>query len=111
WEGLEPLNRVVVIGDTGCNNDKGTSQDCRDLQAWPFSRVAVAAAGLVDGSPGPDLVIHVGDYRYRTNTSGNISDTWENWYKDFFKPAEPLLLAAPWVMIRGNHENCFGKNG
>src|SRR4029077_15152285 len=31
--------------------------------------------------------------------------------KDFFKPAEPLLLAAPWVMVRGNHENCFGKNG
>jgi len=33
-------------------------------------------------------------------------DTWENWWSDFFQPAAPLLAAAPWVFVRGNHELC-----
>jgi hypothetical protein len=33
-------------------------------------------------------------------------DTWENWWTEFFEPAAPLLAAAPWVVVRGNHELC-----
>ncbi|MGH7785937.1 MAG: metallophosphoesterase [Candidatus Binatia bacterium] len=33
-------------------------------------------------------------------------DTWEHWWADFFQPAAPLLAAAPWVVVRGNHELC-----
>ena len=28
------------------------------------------------------------------------------WRADFFAPAESLLQAAPWIMVRGNHEAC-----
>src|SRR5262249_51867273 len=28
------------------------------------------------------------------------------WQADLFTPARPLLQAAPWVMVRGNHELC-----
>jgi hypothetical protein len=44
------------------------------------------------------------------------NETWDLWYRDFFKPAAPLLEAAPWIMVRGNHESCTftehkGPNG
>src|SRR5207248_1172239 len=29
------------------------------------------------------------------------------WEADLFAPARPLLAAAPWVFVRGNHESCF----
>jgi hypothetical protein len=31
---------------------------------------------------------------------------WDTWKADFFDPAQALLKAAPWVMVRGNHETC-----
>ena len=33
-------------------------------------------------------------------------DNWAVWQNDFFDPAAPLLAAAPWVLVRGNHELC-----
>ena len=141
------LNRVLVIGDTGCrikgptayNNGNGGDplQDCTDDRAWPFKRIALAAASL-----SPDLVIHNGDIHYRegipagvevpTGIAGSADNTaflkskplpgdttntktlldsvtygWEAWKQDFFIPAGPLLQAAPWAITRGNHESCF----
>jgi predicted phosphodiesterase len=112
----EPV-RIVVVGDTGCrlksSEDKarpGTFQDCNDPASFPFAQVARAAAAWK-----PDLVIHVGDYHYRENAcpanrpgcAGNSwGYGWDTWRDDFFKPAEPLLAAAPWVVVRGNHETC-----
>lgn len=32
---------------------------------------------------------------------------WDSWKADFFDPAAPLLAAAPWVFLRGNHEECM----
>jgi hypothetical protein len=63
-----------------------------------------------DGKRAPDLVIHVGDYRYRYR-GDNSGDNWENWQKDFFVPGQGLLRAAPWIMARGNHESCFNEQG
>ena len=37
-------------------------------------------------------------------------DAWDTWKASFFDPAAPLLTAAPWIMVRGNHERC-GKFG
>jgi hypothetical protein len=60
-------------------------------------------------------VIHVGDYYYRetpcpagrTGCGGSpYGDRWTTWLADFFMPAAPLLSAAPWVTVRGNHELC-----
>ncbi len=106
---LDP-QRIVVLGDTGCRI-KGTSlQDCSDPEKWPFARIAAEAAKLK-----PNLVIHVGDYLYRESACpANFAgcrgtpwgDNWPTWDADFFKPAGPLLAAAPWIIVRGNHEEC-----
>lgn len=102
--------RILVLGDTGCRI-KGTAlQDCSSPSEWPFARVAAEAAKLK-----PDLVIHVGDYLYREQAcppdfkgcqGTPFGDNWPTWDADFFAPARPLLMAAPWVIVRGNHEDC-----
>ena len=111
--------RIVIVGDTGCRIKvpaSGTAdpiQDCGDPAAWPWPRIARAAAATR-----PDLVIHVGDYHYREYCDDPercnplldkgmvVGYGWAGWNVDFFDPAAPLLAAAPWVFVRGNHENC-----
>ena len=114
-----PVERLVAIADTGCKGD--ASQPCAD--AWPFPAIAAAAA-----ADDPDLVVHLGDYNYRGTPSKDAQDrwaydgclpnegepfvtqrtrdTWQTWREDFFDAARPLLEAAPWVAVRGNHELC-----
>lgn len=116
--GSTRLARLAVLGDSGC---KAPKQDC--TTAWPLPKIAAAAA-----AGKPELVIHVGDYNYRgtpNKTQGgewsydgcvpedwgplvhqSSFDTWETWNDDFFVPMAPLLAAAPWVVVRGNHELC-----
>ena len=102
--------RIVIFGDTGCRLKGRTVQACDDPAQWPFAEVARLAAGHH-----PDLVIHVGDYYYRESpcpagkpgcAGSPWGDNWTTWDADFFAPAEPLLAAAPWVLVRGNHEDC-----
>ena len=103
--------RILVIGDTGCRLKAPSSyQACNDPAAWPFARVAAKAAEWR-----PELVIHLGDFHYRESPcpAGNAGcagsptgDTWAAWRADLFAPAAPLLRAAPWVVVRGNHELC-----
>jgi hypothetical protein len=105
------VNRVAIIGDTGCRISIGNVyQACGDPTQWPFPVISSAAAAMQ-----PDLVLHVGDYEYRDNPcpAGNTAcagQPWgygsDAWMADFFTPAAPLLAAAPWVMVRGNHEVC-----
>jgi hypothetical protein len=107
----ERPQRILIIGDTGCRL-KGTesAQACNDMSEWPFRLGASMSADFK-----PDLVIHVGDMHYRESPCpvGNLGcagspfgDTWSVWKEDFFDPAEALLNTAPWVMVRGNHEEC-----
>jgi Calcineurin-like phosphoesterase len=107
--------RVVMFGDTGCRLKTGDPwQACNDPAAWPFPKVAALAAAAH-----PDLMIHVGDYEYRESPCPAINSGcagspsgygWDAWNADFFGPAAPLFAAAPWVMARGNHEDC-GRAG
>ena len=106
--------RIVVVGDTGCRMAGDRFQACDDPRAWPFAQVARSAAAWR-----PDLVIHVGDYNYREAPcpDGNQGCqgspwgyTWDTINADLFAPAAPLLGAAPWVFVRGNHEVC-SRNG
>jgi hypothetical protein len=103
--------RILVLGDTGCRIKDTYIQACNDTKAWPFAGLAAAAAAMK-----PDLVIHLGDYLYRESPcpAGNAGcagspwgDNWGAWNADFFTPVAPLLTAAPWVVIRGNHEDCY----
>jgi len=104
--------RIVVIGDTGCRikTSDNVFQACSDSGQWPFAAVAAGAAAAA-----PDLVIHVGDYHYRENEcpAGNTGCAgspwgygWDAWEADVFAPGEKLFTAAPWIVVRGNHESC-----
>ncbi len=104
--------RILVIGDTGCRISKYVkkAQGCNTPESWPFPSIALEAARLK-----PDLVIHTGDIVYREQAcpEGDHScagspygQNWKTWESDFFIPAEPLLAEAPWVVARGNHEDC-----
>ena len=106
------INRIVIIADTGCRMkaSENAFQPCNDPVKWPFAQVASSAAALK-----PDLVIHIGDIHYRESpcpegNAGCANAAWgygfDAWQADFFKPAQPLLAAAPWVFVRGNHETC-----
>ncbi len=105
------VQRIVIIGDTGCRIKAADKvfQDCSSPAAWPFAALADAAA-----AEHPDLVVHVGDYHYRETAcppalgcaSSPWGYGWDAWNADFFVPARPLLLAAPWIVARGNHEEC-----
>ena len=103
--------KILVFGDTGCRVKGDRIQACDDPAQWPLPAVAQQAA-----AESPDLIIHVGDYVYRESACppaqktvcGTVppGDHWEAWNADFFTPAAPLLAAAPWVFVRGNHEDC-----
>ena len=110
--------KIVVIGDTGCRLQNGNgTQSCNDTDPngtdtpYPFAAVAALAA-----AQNPDLVLHVGDYAYRDNPCPagqgfNCGGSpwgfgWDTWQADLFTPGAPLLAAAPWIMTRGNHEQC-----
>lgn len=104
--------RIVLIGDTGCtvNANFKAFQACDDPNLWPYARVADAAAAMQ-----PDLVIHMGDYHYRESpcaqgNAGCAGSPWgygfDAWEADFFEPSRQLFAAAPWIVIRGNHESC-----
>ncbi|PWK34269.1 metallophosphoesterase family protein [Cupriavidus plantarum] len=117
--GAQPLplpkatpQRIVVLADTGCRLKKADNawQACSDTEAWPLAALATTAAGF-----NPDLVLHIGDYHYRENACPpDIAGCqgspwgygWDTWQADLFKPAAPLLAKAPWVVVRGNHEEC-----
>jgi hypothetical protein len=92
-DGEAAVERIVVIGDTGCRN--GRNQKCEGVadastgeRPWVFDEVATAAA---DGDEPPGLVIHVGDYRYRDE---NTPDQWKYWEEDFFQSGEQVASSC-----------------
>ena len=116
WEGAEVRlpaadpKTILVLGDTGCRIKGTFVQACNDPKAWPFTGLAKAAAALK-----PDLIVHLGDYLYRESpcppafagcAGSPYGDNWASWDADFFTPGATLLAAAPWIIIRGNHEDC-----
>ena len=77
------LQRIVILGDTGCRLKGPLVQDCNDLRRWPFPLVAARAA-----AKHPDLVVHVGDYYYRESpcpaaapgcADSPHGDSWASW--------------------------------
>jgi Calcineurin-like phosphoesterase len=128
----DKINSIVAFGDTGCRlkadknatlaardpdeadevAEKGKFQACNNIDEWPFAPMSETIA---KANPDLDLVVHVGDYYYRESpcppdnsgcAGSPYGDNWTTWKADFFTPAAPLLKAAPWIVVRGNHENC-----
>jgi hypothetical protein len=102
--------RILIIGDTGCRMSATAWQACNDPNEWPFAKVAALGATMK-----PELVLHLGDFHYRESPCPASEPRcqnspwgygWDAWDADFFTPADSLLKSAPWVMVRGNHEEC-----
>lgn len=103
------VQRIAVIGDTGCRIRGSRVQDCNDPAAWPLNSILSEIE-----SKSPDLVIHVGDYVYRSTEcpeadkcgGSPFGDTYKSWSADWLDPADSLFRHFPFVFLRGNHENC-----
>lgn len=131
------IQRIGVLGDTGCRMKKTLDQACDSPSGWPLGQVA---SSLTEKKP--EVVFFMGDFFYReficdpaqTLTCGTspapldinfdhnsvsspfpkyvFSDSDYGWIADVFIPMKTLLSAAPLVVVRGNHESCQrGGNG
>ena len=103
--------RLVVFGDTGCRGLVMTTgrglQDCARMLSIvpPVKHTRFFFAELAEQAmqQNPDVVIHLGDYRYDKESQKD----WDNWNSDFFsRVADGPLMRVPWAMVRGNHETC-----
>lgn len=80
-----PLNRILVVGDTGCRVKGPTAfvqtaegiatggdrlQDCTSEAAWPYARLARVAASF-----NPDMILHNGDMHYREGFPEGLEST------------------------------------
>jgi hypothetical protein len=112
--GPATVQKIVFVGDTGCRmketNYGDRYQDCKNPVEWNYAAVMDKIT-----AEKPDLVIHVGDYHYREQCSPGkpcraMTDTigygWKTWESDFFAPSEKGFALAPWIFVRGNHEEC-----
>jgi hypothetical protein len=124
--------RILIMADTGCRMNGvlaangANQQNCHSPGAFPLSYLAPYEATFK-----PDVVLQIGDWFYRdsdctggtgaasdgtepfpgcnTTTSANYEvwgDTFDSWNADVFYPMKPLLEAAPFIAVRGNHESC-----
>ena len=120
----ERIDKMAILGDTGCRMKGSTFQDCADVDEWPLAQIAMSIA-----RDEPDVVVFTGDFFYREaacpenkddSCGGSpapipgmpFKDTAYSWAADTFIPMAPMLASAPIVVTRGNHEECVrGGNG
>ena len=91
-----PPELVIHVGDY---NYRGTPGEVT------IGRVTRPVYDAGDNTSGPHCRSPDG-YVSQNVPGSNHFDNWDDWRDDFFAPARPLLLAAPWVFVRGNHELC-----
>ena len=106
---ISSINKIDIIGDTGCITDKHIEQKCNVLSEYPFSEIAKNIA-----SSDSDLIVHVGDYFYSKSKCMKLKecfgrsygDKLNTWKVDFLNDAEIFLKKTPVLFTRGNHEKC-----
>lgn len=47
-----------------------------------------------------------GPFYSQNAANANRPDSWQYWQDDLFMSAQQLMLSAPWIVARGNHELC-----
>jgi hypothetical protein len=118
------IDRLAMLGDSGCRIASWQVQDCASTEAWPLARLAQSVA-----DERPDAILVNGDFFYREAAcpAGSQSlcgsspppvaglpftDSAYGWIADALLPMAPMLAAVPLVVTRGNHEACNrGGNG
>ena len=118
------VDRLAMLGDSGCRIASWQVQDCASQAAWPLALIAQSVA-----DEQPDAVLFNGDFFYREAACPAASqamcgsspppiaglpftDSAYGWIADALLPMSPMLAAAPLIVTRGNHEACYrGGNG
>ncbi|CEI84892.1 Calcineurin-like phosphoesterase family protein [Ehrlichia minasensis] len=107
------IRTIAIIGDTGCIvsfwRGKLYQQRCTSSEEWPLKKILSNV-----GQHAPDLIIHVGDYLYRADKCVDVEkcgdvrggDNDETWKADWLDPSMLVADKAPFLFVRGNHENC-----
>ncbi|QXK92174.1 metallophosphoesterase [Neoehrlichia mikurensis] len=103
------IKKIAIIGDTGCRISLYYEQNCKSQDKWPLERILYQVS-----QHNPDLVIHVGDYLYREKScsdntkcnKGVYGDNFNTWKLDWLDPSKLLSKKAPFIFVRGNHEDC-----
>ncbi|MDN5247544.1 MAG: metallophosphoesterase [Wolbachia endosymbiont of Tyrophagus putrescentiae] len=102
------ISKIAFIGDTGCRINMLYQQECNSLESWPLKKNLDSIT-----LHKPDLVIHVGDYHYRSGRCRNVDKCGsvygynaQAWYSDWFEPTKNIALQSPFLFVRGNHESC-----
>ena len=131
-----PLGQMVSYGCVGCRDRTGTQacyakdmhQNVNKDAPWIFQPMNEYAA-KESGDGIPPLLVGLGDYRYSGQSDKEedkfyVKDTWSNvnytdekgkkqvrlgWKEEVFTPMESMLKKSLLVMMRGNHEACYGK--
>jgi hypothetical protein len=126
--------QILVYGDSGCKSDDctGEAQPFATLAAAgsalspPPDLILHMGDFNYRGTPGAieiggdefsvydagdstpnDPECQLKSLYYSQNASDSPSpDNWNDWWLDFFQPAQELLPMAPWIVTRGNHELC-----
>lgn len=114
------VRRIGIFSDSGCRVKPGDPvQDCSSTEAWPLAGIARRVAGS-----SPDVVVFTGDFFYREGPCPDgfqdycgaspppvpgmpFTDSAYGWIVDVLVPMAPVLHAAPLVVVRGNHEDCW----
>jgi len=118
------VEKLAVLGDTGCRILGNDIQSCQEASGWPLAQVV---RSLVRAQA--DVAIYLGDFYYREAacpgsnnsqcggspaplSSVPFTDSGWGWVADVLVPMGPMLETLPLVMVRGNHEQCNrGGNG
>lgn len=93
----QPADLILHMGDY---NYRGTQGSLK----FKGKKHPIYDAG--DNSPTDSQCELEGPYYSQNALGSSKADHWQKWRDDFFRPAEPLLMSAPWVFARGNHELC-----
>jgi hypothetical protein len=118
------VDRLALLGDSGCRIVAWEVQDCASTADWPLARIAQSVA-----DEAPDAIVFNGDFFYREAPCPTASqslcgssppplaeapftDSAYGWIADALLPMAPMLGVAPLIVTRGNHEACNrGGNG
>lgn len=118
------VDRLAMLGDSGCAINASEVQDCASVDAWPLAKISASVARAK-----PDAIIFNGDFYYRevacpaaaASKCGSspapiagmpFTDSAYGWIAEALLPMAPMFESAPLIPVRGNHEACNrGGNG
>jgi hypothetical protein len=98
---------IVHVGDYNCRGTPRSMVLPRSATGYAQDlKVNVFDTGDLDDED-DEPRSPIGPAYWSQNMQGSpIPDNWANWRDDFFIPSSRLLVAAPWIFNRGNHELC-----